>query len=240
MKQGLLFAAFLLFSLSAQAQTADEIIKKHLEKMGGANWDKITSMKMEAKIVAPAAPGMEIPMTMTIVNKKAARIDVSVMGMSQTTCINGDAGWMINPFGGSTDAQPLTADQVKEMKEMTDLGGALRDYKAKGYSVEYLGTEDVEGTEAHKIKVVMSPTRTQYSLIDPETYYEIKNVTVTMVDGKEVESATMMSNFKELNGVVFPYTIEQNNPMMGATITTVTNVSINPPVDEKVFAMPGK
>ena len=86
----------------------------------------------------------------------------------------------------------------------------------------------------------MSPTRTQYSLIDPETYYEIKNVTVTMVDGKEVESATMMSNFKELNGVVFPYTIEQNNPMMGATITTVTNVSINPPVDEKVFAMPGK
>ena len=88
----------------------------------------------------------------------------------------GDAGWANNPFMGKNEAEPLTADQVNEMKYMTDLSGSLYNYKEKGYKVEYVGKEDVDGTEAHKIKVEFNANKTEYKLIDPETWYEIKTI----------------------------------------------------------------
>lgn len=240
MKKLFLSAFLFAVAFAVQAQSADEIIAKHLEAMGGKAWDNVKTMKMESKITVQAAPGMEIPMTMTVVNNKAARVDVSVMGMTQISCINGDKGWANSPFNGQTDAEPLTSDQVKEMKDMTDLSGSLYNYKAKGYTVEYVGKEDVEGTEVHKIKIVKSPTKTEYALIDPENWYQIKSITVATIDGKEVTAESSYSNFKKEGGVVFPYTIEQNNPMMGASVTTVTALQLNVAVDEKIFDMPAK
>jgi hypothetical protein len=236
-----ILSGFLFFLASAgQAQSADDIIAKNLDAMGGKAWDTIRTVITEAKVTVQSAPGMEIPLTMTIVNNKSARIDVSVMGMTQSSCINGDQGWANNPFQGKTDAEPLTADQVKQMKEMTDLSGPLHNYKQKGYTVEYVGKEDMEGTEVHKIKVVISPTQTQYFLIDPASGYALKNVSISTIDGKEIKAETNYSNFKKVGGVTFPYTIEQDNPMMGSTVTTVSAVKVNPVVDPKSFEMPAK
>jgi Outer membrane lipoprotein-sorting protein len=240
MKKLLSISLFFLFAIALQAQTAEEIVAKHIAAMGGANWEKVKTLQMDIKMTAQAAAGMEIPIKMTVVNKKAMRMDVSLMGMTQTMCVNGDAGWANSPFQGKMDAEPMTADQAKDMKEQTEVAGQLYNYKEKGYTIEYLGKEDVEGTECYKIKLVISPTKTQYSLIDPETFYEIKNITVSMVDGKEQKMESVSSDFKTIEGLVFAHTINQSNPMMGPTVMTVNNVTINPPVDNAVFEMPAK
>lgn len=237
----LLFAfTLLLTAFVAQAQTADEIIAKNIAATGGAAFDKLKSMKVEMSMTVQAAPGMVIPMTMTTVHKKAMRIDVSLMGMTQTTCVNGDKGWGNNPFQGQMEAEALTADQVNELKLQMDLKGHLNGYKEKGYTAEYLGKEDVDGTELHKIKLVMSPTHTQYYLIDPETFLDVKSISVITVDGKEVQSETTMSDFKTVDGLTMAHTIEQGNPMTGATVMKITSLVINPEVDEKIFEMPAK
>lgn len=241
MKNIILGTFLTLFAFAAQAQTsADEIIAKHVEAMGSAKMAELKSMKMEAKVSVQQAPGMEIPITISIINNKCARIDVSVMGMQQITCINGDEGWGNNPFMGKTEPEPLTKDQVVSMKEMTDLSGSFYDYKKKGYTAEYLGKEDLEGTEVHKIKLVKGPTKTEYAFIDPENFYQIKSIEIDMVDGKEVSEETVFSNFKTVDGLTFPYTMEQNNPMMGASVTTFTNIALNPELDEAMFKMPKK
>lgn len=241
MKKTLSFAAFLLFLTGyAQAQNVEDIVAKHIAAIGGEKWTAVEAVKSEAKISADGAPGMSIMMNMVAIRDKSLRMDVSVMGMTQTTVLNGDGGWSTNPFANQMDPEPLTADQVKSMKDMTDVDGTFIGYKAKGYTLEYVGTEDVDGTEAIKVKVNKGGKRSEYSYFDPATYYEIKNVRVEEVDGKEVESATTYSNFKNQDGLVFPFTIQQSDPNMGGSTVTVTAVTINPLVDQKTFDMPGK
>ncbi len=241
MKKTLSFAGLLLFFTGfAQAQNAEEIVAKHIAAIGGDNWMKVEAVKSEAKISADGAPGMSIMMNMVAVRDKSLRMDVSVMGMTQTTVINGDAGWSTNPFMNQMDPEPLTADQVKMMKDMTDVDGSLIGYKAKGYTLEYVGTEDVDGTEAIKIKVNKGGKRSEYSLFDPKTFYEIKKINVEEIDGKQMETATVYSNFKNQDGLVFPFTIQQADPSMGGSTVTITSIAINPLVDMKVFEVPTK
>lgn len=240
MKKTLFFVAFLAFAFSTQAQqSAEEVVTKHLAAIGGENWAKINSVKMEANIAAEAAAGMSILWSMTAIREKAMRMDVSVMGMSQVVVINGDKGWATNPFAGQTEPEPMTPDQIESMMDMTDIDGTLVGYKEKNYTLEYVGTEDVEGTDAIKIKVNKGK-KTEYSFFDPATYYEIKTVEVEEVDGKSVESATTFSNFQNKDGIVLPYTIQQNGGGMGNSTITVTNVTFNPAVDETIFEMAKK
>jgi len=237
-----LFSALLLFVFGAfaTAQTAEEIITKHIRATGGENWGKVEAVQMEATIAADAAAGMSIGWTMTAIRDKAARMDVSVMGMNQTSVVNGDKGWATNPFMGQTDPEPLTSDQVKAMMDQTDIDGTIIGYREKGYKVEYVGKEDVEGTEALKIKVDKGEGKLEYLLYDPETYYEIKNIRVDNVDGQEVETSTVFSNFKAVDGITMAHTMQQVSPMMGNTTITLTKVTFNPTLDMKMFDMPKK
>jgi hypothetical protein len=241
MKKTLIAAVLLLiFNAFASAQTADEIIASYIKATGGDNWKNVKTIKMEAKIAADAAAGMSIGWTMVAVRDSAVRMDVSVMGMTQIAVVDGDKGWSTNPFMGKNDPEPMTADQVKSMHDMTDIDGTVIGYKEKGYTVEYVGKEDVEGTEAHKIKVTKGEKKTEYFFYDPETYYEIKNVQVEEIDGKEVQTETTYSNFKTQDGMVFPFTMQQASPMMGNSTITLTAITLNPTVDKKIFEMPEK
>ena len=240
MKKTLFLAALLgLCSAFVQAQNAEEIVAKHLAATGADKWAKINTIKMEAKISAEAAAGMNILWTMTASRDKAARMDVSVMNMNQTSVVNGDKGWSTNPFAGKTDPEPMTADQVASMKDMTDIDGTLVGYKEKGYTLEYVGTEDVDGTEALKVKV-NKPKKTEYSFFDPTSYYEIKRTDVEEVDGKTMESSVLYSDFKTQDGVVLPFSMQQLGGGMGNATITVTTVTFNPTIDDQIFEMPKK
>jgi outer membrane lipoprotein-sorting protein len=239
MKKTLFFAVSLFFAALGQAQNADEIVAKHLKATGAANWSKINAVKMEATISAEAAAGMSIAWTMIAERDKAARVDVSVMGMNQVVVVNGDKGWSTNPFAGQNDPEPMTTDQVEAMKDMKDIDGTLVGYKEKGYTLEYVGTEDVEGTEAIKIKVNKGK-RIEYVFFDPANYYEIKNIAVEEVDGQTVESSTLYSNFKTQDGIVMPFTMQQEGGPMGGATVSLTTITLNPKLDAKVFDTPAK
>jgi outer membrane lipoprotein-sorting protein len=237
MKKMLFFATLLLSTVFAQAQNAEEIVAKHLAATGGDKWATINSVSMEATIATDAAAGMSIGWKMVAVRDKAARMDVSVMGMSQIVVIEGDKGWSTNPFAGQNDPEPMTPDAVESMKDMVDIDGTLVGYKEKGYTLEYVGTEDVEGVEAIKIKVNKGK-KTEYSFFDPQSYNEIKRVDVEEVDGKAVESATFYSDFKTQDGITLPFAMQQAGGGMGNATITLNKVTFNPEVDAKTFEMP--
>jgi len=225
-----LFLATFLFS-AAQAQTADEIVSKHLAAIGGAeNWKKVNSMKMEAAL---EVQGMEIPVSIFQLHNKGQRQEFTVMNMTGYSIITPEAGWNFNPMGGQTKPEPLTADELNAAKDGLDIQGDMLDYAAKGHKIELLGKEDVDGTEAFKLKLTRKSGSEVINYIDPSTYYIIRTVNKVKVNGQEVEQKVNVGNYQKLpEGIVVPFSME----MPGAPApVNIKKVEVNPTLDPALF-----
>ena len=226
------YAALLFICLMAgtvsKAQTADDVVKKYLDAIGGeTNWKKVNSIKMIGVI---KANGAEIQNNTTIAKGIGLRQDWSINGMSGYTIITEKAGWSYNPMQG-TKVEALTADQVKIYASQLDVEGVLVDYKTKGHTLEYLGKDDVEGTECYKVKATLKSGVQQTMYFDASSYYMIRNSQKVTVDGKEQEFAINFSNFKKLpDGIVMPM-----NVGLGMGEIALSAIEVNKPVDDKIF-----
>lgn len=221
--------AAIFFSFSFLAQTADEIIAKHIEAIGGkANWDKVTSMRVEGLV---KTQGIEVKITSTNINKKASRMDITVMGMAGYNIITTTEGWMFMPFNGQTKPEPMTADDVKASQQELDLHDEFLNYKEEGKVLEDLGKEDVDGTECFKLKLTDKNGDETTFYIDPSDYLFVKQTNKMTANGQEMETSTTFSNYKKLDeGITYPMTI---NSQMGDFETV--KIEINPVIDEAIF-----
>jgi len=237
MKSVKLFSLFVATAFSfatVKAQTADEVITKHIEAIGGLeNWKKVTSLVQTGTM---AVQGMNIDVVNTIVHNKGSRQDINIMGMNNYVIITPTAGWSYMPVQQKTEVEPMTEEQVKQGQDALDIQGSLVDYKAKGHAVELLGKEDVDGTECFKLKVTKKDGGVETNFIDPKTYYIVKSTQVKKADGQEAEVSYSFSNFTKLpEGIVVP---------MGMTVPlgpgfnadfTIAKVEVNKAIDESIF-----
>ena len=188
--------------VTAKAQTADEIVQKHIAAIGGAdNWKKITSLKMTGSM---NAGGMEIPVVINVLHNKGMKVEFTVNGMTGYQLITTKEGWVYSPMQGQTKPEAIPAEMVKEEQDGLDIQGKFIDYKAKGSKVNFLGKDDVEGTECYKLKLTYSSGKEETVFIDASNYYHIRSVTKVKANGKETEQISTFSNFQKLpEGIVF-------------------------------------
>ena len=221
----------LLLSAMSFAQTAEEIVAKHITAIGGAdNWKKINNMRQEATL---SVQGMDIPVVITALHNKATKQEYTVMGMTGYSLITSEGGWNFNPMQGQTKPEPITQDELKYGKDNLDLQGDFVDYKAKGHTIQLMDKEDIEGVECLKIKLTRKSGNESIFFFDPKTYYILRTSSKMSANGQEVESVVNMSNYQKLpEGIVIAYTIE--NTAVPAPIT-VTKVIVNGKIDEAVF-----
>lgn len=227
-----------LTGAAAWAQTADEIIEKHLQAIGGR--DKLKAVQNEritGKMVM--GQGMEAPFTMEMARPNKMRMEFTVQGMTGIQAFDGKTGWSVMPFMGKTEPEAMPEDDVKRMEEQADIDGLLLDYKEKGRQVEYVGKEDLEGTPVHKLKVTQKNGDVVFVYIDAEQFLQLKQSGKTKIRGQEVESETTFGDFKTVDGLVFPHSIEQKAQGMPAgMVMTIAKVEVNPGVADGRFTMP--
>jgi len=226
-----LFMATLMIAGSVKAQTADEIINKHIEAIGGKeNWKKVNSMKTEANL---SIQGMDIPINIYQINNKAYRQDFTAMNMTGYTIVKNDSGWSFNPMQGQSAPEPMTADQLKMQKDQLDIQGEFIDYNEKGHKLELLGKEDLDGTEAIKIKMIRKSGNESIYFFDPKTYYVIRVSSKIKMNGQEMDQVANLSNYTKLpEGIVVPFSME----LPGAPAPVIIKkVEVNPTLDQSLF-----
>ena len=226
--------ASITIAFTATAQTADEIVAKHITAIGGAeNWKKVNSITSEGSLTVQ---GADVAVTMVVLNGKGMRQNISVMGMTGYQIMTPDSGWNFMPFNGQQKPEPVTAETLKESADQFDAQGSFIDYKAKGHTIEYLGKEDIEGTEAHKVKLTQKSGKVSTTYFDPVSFLAIRSVSKQKANGQEAEIVTTLGNYKKLpEGILVPMSVSVPVGPGASAELTFTKMEVNKPVDESIF-----
>jgi len=225
----LTFLVIGMLSLTAQAQNVDEILAKHATAIGGLdNWAKIKAMNIE---MVMKMQGMEIPITLIQVNCTAMRTDITVMGMKGYTIVTKTNGWNFMPFNGQTKAEPMTEDLLKTSQDELCVTDMMFRYKETGDKLEYLGTDDVDGTECIKLKLTDKNGKETTYFLDSETYLLTKKTVKATVNGQVFENSVTMGNYqKQPEGIIVAMSTQTGGGEM-----EIKKITVNPAVDESIF-----
>ncbi|NOT51933.1 MAG: hypothetical protein HOP10_11735 [Chitinophagaceae bacterium] len=232
----LLFAVLSFATISVNAQTADEVIQKYTNNLGGLDaFTKITSAKITGTY---STQGQDLPLTIQIINGKGVRSDVEAMGMMVTNVYFNGKGWKINPFAGATTPTEVTGNELNDIKAQASLANQLMDYKARAHQVEMQDKETVEGIETYKIKLTAKEDgRVTTYYISTKDYTLIKSATAREIQGQEMDVESFYSDLKEFGGVKF--FMMRDSKIEGQVFQTVKyeKIELNVTIDEKIFEM---
>jgi outer membrane lipoprotein-sorting protein len=240
LKLSLIALFFLGTNSGTFAQTADEVISKYITTIGGAEkLNALNSVKMDMTL---NAQGMEIPVE--FVQQKGGKMYVKVnLQGKEITQMASDGQTVWNTNFMTMKAEKADAETTANTNlSNNDFPDALLDYKAKGYSAEYVGKETKEGAECFKIKFTKKPITVDGVKKDDITYYffETENnlaiATETEINqgpAKGQKSISTMSDYQEVDGVYFPFSMNQGGQDM-----KVKKVTLNPTIDPKAFVFP--
>jgi hypothetical protein len=221
------------------APSLDELVAKNIEAKGGADALRaLQSLRRTGKMVVSEG---QVQLAYAQVKKRPleVRTEVTLQGMTAVEAFDGKEGWRISPFQGRKDPEKMSADDVKSLMEDAEMDGPLVDWKAKQSTVEYLGTEDVDGTPAHKLKVVRKNGDVNFVYLDPDHFLEIRILTQRIEHGAQVEVETDLGDYEKIAGVFVPFSIEagrKGDPDKQKII--IDKAEGNVPVDDATFHFP--
>ncbi len=240
-----LVALVIGFTTQINAQTVDEILANYYENIGGLeNLKKIEGLKMTASL---NQGGMEIPLEiyqlkdgrqMTIINFQGKELKQGVF--------DGETLWGHNFM--TQKAEKNDAETTANMKlNNNDFPDSFIDYKAKGYTVELLGKEDIQGTETFKIKLTKEPITVDgkeeadvsFYFFDTENFVPIAvQSEIKSGQGKGMTSEITFSDYQEVDGLYFPFSMTQGAKGQPGQPITFSAIELNPTVDEAAFKFP--
>ena len=239
-KSLLTLAGLAVLAAPLQAQTTDEIIAKYLTNVGGM--DKIqavTTLRRTGKIVLGG--GFEAGVIQESKRPNKLRQEFVFQGMTGVNAYDGKTGWKIEPWQGKKDPEALSEEEMKQIVEDADFDEPLVNYRQKGNKVEFVGTEQVEGTDVYKLKVTLASGDLRYYYMDTDHYVPIKIDIKRMIRGAEQEFETTLGDYKAVAGWYLPYSIETTRKGSEDTQKiTFEKIEANVPVDDGRFAKPGR
>ncbi|QNJ98712.1 outer membrane lipoprotein-sorting protein [Constantimarinum furrinae] len=231
---------FLVAFAPVNAQNVDEIIANYFENTGGVdNWNNLESIKFVGSV---NAQGMTIPIEMyqTKDGKQLLKINIQGQEMTQFS-FDGETMWTTNFM--TMQPEKSDAEATENMKKQSgNFPSPFLNYKEKGYTVELIGKETMEGTETYKVKLtqlpvmadgVETPNITTY-YFEAENFVPIATEAEAMVGPMKGQKFTdTMSDYQEVDGLYFPFAMT-----MGGQPVTITEIVINPEIDEAMFVFP--
>jgi len=212
-----------------KAQTADEIITKHIEAIGGKDaWKKVNTLKIDGNL---NVQGTDIKISLVQLHGKGMRQDIIVQGMEGYQIVTPTKGWTFMPFQGQTEVTPMGEEELKQAQTELDTHGSLLEYQEKGHTAELAGKENINEAECYKIVLTLNSGKKETVFIDSKNYYVVRTKTNQKVNGQDQELETNYSSFEKMpEGIVVAKSLTLPYGTM-----TLNKIEVNKPIDEKVF-----
>ena len=247
MKTVKLFLALLTiaFILPVQAQSVDEILENYFENTGGMDaWKSLEGVKMSAIV---NQQGMEIPLEIIQLKDGRQATTISFQGQEiKQGVYDGEVLWSTNFM--TMKAEKSDAEATANFKLNTnDFPDSFVDYKEKGYTAELMGTEEFDGAEAFKIKLIKEPVTVDGNQEDDVSYYFFDTENFVPIgmqaeirsgQAKGMTSEVKFSDYQEVDGLYFAFSMTQGIKDGQSSPITFSNIELNPEVDDALFAFP--
>jgi outer membrane lipoprotein-sorting protein len=218
------------------ALTLEEVIAKHIEHCGGM--EKLASLETGKSYGRQMMMGMEFPFVTYQKNPSKIRIEFSYQGINGIMAYDGETAWALSPLMGYTEPQELPANQALGLKLMAYIEGPLVNYEEKGYKVEYLGLEDLEGTDVHHVHVILSDTLSMDMYLDAEHFLDVKWTSNITLEGVEYQQHTFFGDYKEVDGMPIAHSLESFDGQQQTSQIIIDSMFFNVEVPDSIFVMP--
>ena len=220
-------------SPAAPTLTADEIVNKYVDAVGGRDAiSKVKSLSMEMSMLIM---GSEAPSTVVVLDGVGYKMETEFNGTKMVQCYTDKGGWNVNPMAGAADPTPMPDDMYKAGKEQIYVGGALFDYAARGSKIELAGND----ADTYKVKVTTKDGMESSYIIDAKTYLIKSVLGKTKMQGQDVESTTTLSDYRKTDaGYVIPYALNIDFGGQFSLSIAVKKIELNKTIDPAIFQMP--
>jgi hypothetical protein len=231
---------------AVQAQSAQEIVTKYLQAMGGKErLQSINSLYQEG--IAVLEGGAQLSSRSWRIYDRVYRQEISMPAGKVTIVVTPSRGWSAGPGTGGL-FKPLSDAQFRALRPEIDPGGALVDYAAKGNKIELAGKDTVNGEPCNRLRVYFPAGGSTVYSIEARTGYILRashtggNVLGTILPGSgssappDGQVTTEYSDYKVIaGGYVFPHAITLSP--YGAKVK-ILKIEVNGYADADVLSRP--
>lgn len=218
---------------SAPSPSADEIIARHVQARGGEQaLAAINSIRILRHVVqqsseSGAAPH-EYDFFFEMKRPNLARSEVRMpQGTYQIEVYNSGNGW--KTLAGKPTVEVLTANEIQAQPTFSDaVEGEAFHYREKGYAVTLRGLTQSQRKPCYGV-LVQKPSGMAYRCFDATTFLDIERRNET--------STTLLSDFRQVNGVMFAYRMETSSKD-GAWVFTTKSIEVNVSIPDSDFQQP--
>ncbi|MGB3776665.1 MAG: pitrilysin family protein [Leeuwenhoekiella sp.] len=174
--------------------TSETVLNSYIEALGGE--DRLKEAKSMVMKAGAEVQGMKLSMEMKKSSKNQFLQEIAMMGnVMSKQVFDGEKGYVM----AQGQKMDLTEEQMKSMKDEASLFPELDYVNADNVSLE--GIQKVNGKDAYMVKV----TDTKTNFYDVESGLKVKEQTVMEANGQSMTQALEMSDYKAVDGIMFPY-----------------------------------
>jgi len=208
--------------------TAEKVIKNYVDAVGGEdNLRKINSLATMADVTIQGAP----------FKPKAVIKQMSPNKFSMEMMVEGMGTVMKQTFDGETGYQeqqgrkiPMDDAAISARKAEK---GLFPELFMEASNIELESMTTIDGTDVYKIKVTKDDT-TSYRYYNVENNMLMRTEETAEAAGQSVTNITDYSNYKEVNGVMMPYSWKMATGPQVIKLD-VTEIKVNEGVTEEDF-----
>ena len=230
-KQSFIVLLGIVATTTCCAQTAEEIVAKNLQAVGGN--DVIASTKSAVITANLEVMGNDVPTVTTIVVGKGFKSETDFQGTKIIQAMTDHGGWTVNPMAGATTPTAMSDAELKSAQRQLQ-ATPLANYTDNGGKLELLGKD----TADYKVRLTNTNGYKATFFINMKTYLIDKEEVHVTAQGQEVDVTVTLSDYRKIdNGLLMPFKIEREMPQYTLNITT-QKVEVNKDIDPKIFDMP--